>query len=46
MLNMAQALAGVTLKSDECDIQRVAGNKKGDFAVEAQFLSKLHTNNG
>jgi hypothetical protein len=23
----------------------VAGNKKGEFEVEAQFLSKLHTNN-
>jgi hypothetical protein len=27
-------------------LQGVAGNKKGDFLVEAQFLSKLHTNNG
>jgi hypothetical protein len=24
----------------------VAGNKKGEFEAEAQFLSKLHTNNG
>jgi hypothetical protein len=27
-------------------LQGVAGNKKGEFWVEAQFLSKLHTNNG
>jgi hypothetical protein len=28
-------------------VQGVAGNKaKGEFEVEAQFLSKLHTNNG
>jgi hypothetical protein len=26
-------------------VQGVAGNKKGEFEVEAQFLSKLHTNN-
>jgi hypothetical protein len=28
------------------DIQGVAGNKKGEFWVEDQFLSKLHTHNG
>jgi hypothetical protein len=27
-------------------LQGVAGNKKGEFEAEAQFLSKLHTNNG
>jgi hypothetical protein len=32
--------------SDGCYKQGVAGNKKGAFEVEAQFLSKLHTNNG
>jgi hypothetical protein len=26
-------------------LQGVAGNKKGEFEVETQFLSKLHTNN-
>jgi hypothetical protein len=26
------------------NLQGVAGNKKGEFEVEAQFLSKLHTN--
>jgi hypothetical protein len=27
-------------------VQGVAGNKKGEFEAEAQFLSKLHTKNG
>jgi hypothetical protein len=27
-------------------VQGIAGNKKGEFEVGAQFLSKLHTNNG
>jgi hypothetical protein len=27
-------------------LQWVAGNKKGEFEVEAQFLSKLHEKNG
>jgi hypothetical protein len=27
-------------------VQGVAGNKKSEFEVEAQFLSKLHTKNG
>jgi hypothetical protein len=26
-------------------IQGIAGNKEGEFKVEAQFLSKSHTNN-
>jgi hypothetical protein len=26
--------------------QGVAGNKKGEFEVEDQFIRKLHTNNG
>jgi hypothetical protein len=27
-------------------LQGITGNKKGEFEVEAQFLSKLHRNNG
>jgi hypothetical protein len=27
-------------------LQGIAGNKKDEFWVEAQFLSKLHTSNG
>jgi hypothetical protein len=28
------------------EMQGAAGNKNGEFMVEDQFLSKLHTNNG
>jgi hypothetical protein len=27
-------------------IQGIAGNKKGEFGIEAQLLSNLHANNG
>jgi hypothetical protein len=38
-----------TLKLKQHDFfsaQGVAGNKKGEFEVEVQFLNKLDTNNG
>jgi hypothetical protein len=44
---MHKSMKGVGVGEGSDDgVQGVAGNKKGEFEVEAQFLSKLHTNNG
>jgi hypothetical protein len=38
--------AGLRSHAELLDVQGVAGNKNGEFEVEAQFLCKIHTNNG
>jgi hypothetical protein len=35
-----------SLSECRCVVQGIAGNTKGKFEVEAQFLSKLNTNHG